>query len=193
MGKSTLFEILACQDHANGRGFALVDPPGDLVERLAGRAELPVSRRGPFFVYIDEFQSFTTLMLTNMLSEMRKYGVGVTLAHQYFHQLEHDIRQAVLGNAGRLTSFRVGPEDTFLLAQEFQSKFSVQDLINLANRDLYLKLMIDGAPSLPFRARAGYQSNFSHSLQRGRPSLPFLRCSRLIDRPPLSGPVAMLV
>src|SRR5665213_4544515 len=60
------------------------------------RAERPPSERKPFFVYLDEFHNFTTLMLANMMSELRKYGVGLILAHQYLHQLEPDIRHAVL-------------------------------------------------------------------------------------------------
>ena len=118
------------------------------------RAEQPAESRKPFFVYLDEFQNFTTLMLANMMSELRKYGVGLTLAHQHFHQLEPDIRHAVLGNAATLISFRVGPDDASLLAKEFQPKFDVEDLLNLPNRNVYLKLMIDGAPSIPFSARA---------------------------------------
>jgi type IV secretory pathway TraG/TraD family ATPase VirD4 len=111
----------------------------------------PASRR-PFFLYLDEFQSFTTLMIANMMSELRKYGVGLVLAHQYMRQLDPDVRHAVLGNAGTLISFRVGPEDAPLLAKEFQPKFDVPDLLNLPNHDIYLKLMIDGAPSIPFSA-----------------------------------------
>jgi len=88
-----------------------------------------------------------------MMSELRKYGVGLTLAHQYFHQLDPDIRHAVLGNAGTLISFRVGPEDASSLAKEFQPIFGVEDLLNLPNQDIYLKLMIDGTPSKPFSAR----------------------------------------
>ena len=91
-------------------------------------------------------------MLANMMSELRKSGVGLILAHQHSHQLEPDIRHAVLGNAATLISFRVGAEDAAYLAQEFQPKFGVEDLINLANRDIYLKLMIDGTPSPPFSA-----------------------------------------
>ena len=117
------------------------------------RAELPSGERKPFFVYLDEFQNFTTLMLANMMSELRKYGVGLTLAHQHLHQLEPDIRHAVLGNAATLISFRVGPEDAGVMAREFQPKFEVEDIINLPNRDIYLKLMIDGTPSPPFSAR----------------------------------------
>jgi energy-coupling factor transporter ATP-binding protein EcfA2 len=118
------------------------------------RADREANTRRPFFLYMDEFQSFTTLMLANMMSELRKYGVGLTLAHQYFHQLDPDIRHAVLGNAGTLISFRVGPEDASILAKEFQPAFDVEDLLNLPNYDIYLKLMIDGTPTRPFSARA---------------------------------------
>jgi Type IV secretion-system coupling protein DNA-binding domain len=116
------------------------------------RADARVESRRSFFVYMDEFQSFTTLMLANMMSELRKYGVGLVLAHQYMHQLESDIRDAVLGNAGTLISFRVGPDDAANLAKEFQPRFGVEDILNLPNYSFYLKLMIDGTPSPPFSA-----------------------------------------
>jgi hypothetical protein len=117
-----------------------------------GRADTPPEKRRPFFVYVDEFQSFTTLALANMLSELRKYRVGFTLAHQYLHQLEPDIRHAVLGNAGSIISFRVGAEDVTYLVREFQPKFEELDLLQLPNYRIYLKLMIDGTPSAPFSA-----------------------------------------
>jgi len=116
------------------------------------RAESEPDARRPFFVYLDEFHNFTTLMLANMMSELRKYGVGLALAHQYMHQLEADIRHAVLGNAATIISFRVGPEDATILADEFQPTFEVLDLLNLPNRSIYLKLMIEGTPSKPFSA-----------------------------------------
>ena len=117
------------------------------------RADLPLASRRPFFVYVDEFQSFTTLSFVNMLSELRKFGVGLTLAHQFLHQLEPEIQHAVLGNVGTIVAFRMGPEDAHALAQEFAPAFGATDLINLPNRDFYLKLMIDGSPSTPFSAR----------------------------------------
>jgi type IV secretory pathway TraG/TraD family ATPase VirD4 len=116
------------------------------------RADMPASERRDFFVYIDEFQSFTTLALANMLSELRKYRVGFTVAHQYLHQLEPDIRHAVLGNAATVISFRVGAEDAPYLAREFQDQFEQIDLTQLPNYRIYLKLMIDGLPSKPFSA-----------------------------------------
>jgi type IV secretory pathway TraG/TraD family ATPase VirD4 len=116
------------------------------------RAETPTDARRPFILYLDEFHNFTTLMLASMMSELRKYGVGLVLAHQYMHQLEPDIRHAVLGNAGTIISFRAGPDDATILASEFQPKFEVLDLLNLPNCSIYLKLMIDGTPSQPFSA-----------------------------------------
>jgi len=136
------------------------------------RAERAPNERKPLFVYLDEFQNFTTLMLANMMSELRKYGVGLTLAHQHLHQLEPDIRHAVLGNTATLISFRVGAEDAGFLAREFQPKFGVEDLINLPNRDIYLKLMIDGTPSHPFSAGAINSNDLQVAADRCRDPLP---------------------
>jgi len=116
------------------------------------RADMPEAGRVPFALFIDEFQSFTTLMLANMMAELRKSAISMVLAHQHLHQLEPEIRHAVLGNAGTLISFRLGPDDAGVLAREFQPKFDVEDLLSLPNTHIYLKLMIDGTPSRPFSA-----------------------------------------
>lgn len=116
------------------------------------RSETPERDRKPFFVYIDEFQSFTTLTVANMISELRKYGIGFILANQHLHQLEREVRSAVLGNAGTVVTFRLGPEDAHLLAKELNPAFTELDIMNLANHDIYLRLMIDGEPSAPFSA-----------------------------------------
>jgi type IV secretory pathway TraG/TraD family ATPase VirD4 len=116
------------------------------------RADMPALERRDFYIYIDEFQSFTTLAVANMFSEMRKYRVGFTVAHQYLHQLEPEIRHAVLGNAGTIVSFRIGAEDASYVAKEFQARFEPLDLMQLENYHIYLKLMIDGMPSKPFSA-----------------------------------------
>jgi DNA helicase HerA-like ATPase len=116
------------------------------------RADQPPQQRRDFFVYADEFQSMTTLAVANMLSELRKYRVGFTIAHQYLAQLEPDVRHAVLGNAGTIIAFRVGGEDAPYFAREFQTRFETSDLMQLENHHIYLKLMIDGMPSKPFSA-----------------------------------------
>lgn len=136
------------EDSANLLGSLLVSTIG-----LAAfsRAEIPETARRPFYVYLDEFQTFTTLAVANMIAELRKYGIAFTLAHQYLDQVEHDVRHAILGNAGTIIVFRVGPEDAAFLSKEF-APFQIQDLLSLPNYQIYLKLMIDGMPSKPFSA-----------------------------------------
>lgn len=126
------------------------------------RANMEEGERRPFFVYVDEFQNFTTLALADMLSELRKFGVGMVLAHQYLQQLDPDIRHAVIGNAGTLISFRLGAHDASLIAHEFEPVFASVDLLNLPNHDIYLKLMIDGSPSQPFSATTLTQDRLHH-------------------------------
>lgn len=121
---------------------------------LAGfsRADVAPSERRHHWVYMDEFQNFTTLSIANMLSELRKYNIGLTMAHQYLTQLQPEVRDAVIGNAGTLISFRLGGHDAPVIAREFLPKFSSEDLVKLPNYEIYLKLMIDGAPSKAFSA-----------------------------------------
>jgi type IV secretory pathway TraG/TraD family ATPase VirD4 len=116
------------------------------------RADASPNERRDFFVYVDEFQSFTTLALVNILAELRKYRIGFTIAHQYINQVDPAIRHAIFGNIGTVISFRVGPEDTPVLAQQFGERFAPLDLMQLPNHKIYIKLMIDGAPSIPFSA-----------------------------------------
>lgn len=116
------------------------------------RADTPEPERRSYYLFVDEFQNFTTLALANMLAELRKFRVGTVLAHQYLDQLEPDIRHAVLGNAGTLISFRLGGKDAPFVAREFMPKFSAEDLVALPNHQIYLRLMIDGEPSKPFSA-----------------------------------------
>jgi hypothetical protein len=110
-GKSTLLENMALQDLERGHGFALIDPHGDLVGRIAAR--VPASGRNDI-ISLDA-------------TELRKYRVGFTIAHQYLHQLEPDVRHAVLGNVGSVISFRVGAEDAPYLIREFKEKFALAD------------------------------------------------------------------
>jgi hypothetical protein len=121
------------------------------------RADQPEEARRDFYLYLDEFHTFSTLTLATMLSELRKYRLCLTLAHQYLGQLEPEIRDAVFGNVGTFIAFRVGALDAPTVARELSPRFEADDLISLPNFSLYLKLMIDGEPSRPFSAAANLQ------------------------------------
>lgn len=103
-----------------------------------------------------KFLNLTTLYLLGMTSELRKFKVGMTLAHQYMAQLDPNIKSGFLENVGTIISFRIGTEDAMLMAKEMYPEFDVEDFINLPNYKIYLKLMIDGKPSRPFSANTSY-------------------------------------
>lgn len=137
------------EDSANLLGALLVTT---LNLAAFSRADAPEASRPDFPIIIDEFQSFSTLSVINMVSELRKFRCSLVLAHQHLAQLDPNVRSAVLANAGTLISFRVGAEDARILAREFAPVFGIEDLVYLANHDIYVKLMIDGRPSKPFSA-----------------------------------------
>lgn len=106
--------------------------------------------RRDFYLYMDEFQNFTTDSISTILAEARKYRLNLILAHQFIGQLTEKIRDAVFGNAGSIVSFRVGPEDAKFLVKYFEPIFNESDLINIDNRHAYAKLLINGATTVPF-------------------------------------------
>jgi hypothetical protein len=116
------------------------------------RADLPENKRRSFYLYVDEMHNFITMSFADILSEARKYGLSLTLSHQYIEQLDEKIRAAIFGNVGTLISFRVGAEDAKYLAREFYPVFEETDLVNLPNYNIYLKLLIDGVTSRAFSA-----------------------------------------
>lgn len=117
------------------------------------RVSIPEKERTDFYLYIDEFQNFTTDSFANILSEARKYRLNLTMAHQYIEQLGETVKYAVFGNVGTIILFRVGAIDAEALVPEFTPTFTEEDIVNLPKFEIYLKLMIDGISSEPFSAR----------------------------------------
>lgn len=116
------------------------------------RAKLEPKDRHDFYLYVDEFQNIVTDTFENILSEARKYGLNLTVAHQYVGQLLPKVQQAVLGNVGSIISFRVGGDDAVKLKPEFAPIFDVKDMINLGVGEFYIKTTIDGESYDPFSA-----------------------------------------
>ncbi|HXF43918.1 MAG TPA: type IV secretion system DNA-binding domain-containing protein [Candidatus Paceibacterota bacterium] len=121
------------------------------------RVRIPEDERVDFYLYVDEFQNFATDSFAGILSEARKYRLNLILAHQYIGQLVTDtstkVRDAIFGNVGTMILFRVGAADAEYLEPEFTPEFTIQDIVNLPNYHIYLKLMVDGVTSRPFSSR----------------------------------------
>lgn len=114
------------------------------------RADQAEPDRRDFIVYADEFHQFTTGSVASMLSELRKYRVGVVLAAQFMTQMRRDVRDSVCGNVGSKIVFRIGSDDARRLADEFCPRFTLPDLLGTPNWHAKIRIAIAGAPSKEF-------------------------------------------
>lgn len=133
-------------DTANVLGGLIVS---SLMHAALSRRGTPHGSRVPFCLYVDEFHAFTTSAFANLLSEIRKYGVAVTLAQQYLQQSEREVFAAIAGNVGSLMAFRVGPLDAPLMSTQLVD-IAERDLINLPNHRAFAKLMVSGQHAKAF-------------------------------------------
>lgn len=114
------------------------------------REDIPAGKRHPFHLLIDEFHNFTTEAFASILSESRKYGLHLTLAHQYSKQLPERVLDGILGNVGSILAFRVGSHDAKLLAEEFGGEYIPTVFTELPRHRVAVKLMQEGEAVRPF-------------------------------------------
>jgi hypothetical protein len=120
--------------------------------RLAAmsRADIPPVHRRAFFLYVDECQVLAD-GISEMLSQCRKYSLGLVLAHQHASQLrERGVLDAVLGNVGTIAAYRVGVEDARLLEPIFAPTIGVTDLVECPNWNGYMRLHSSRTALRPF-------------------------------------------
>ncbi|MEK9182193.1 MAG: TraM recognition domain-containing protein [Patescibacteria group bacterium] len=133
--------------NANLIGLILV---GKILMSALSRVDSLDKDLPPFYLYIDEFQNITTNSISTILSEARKYKLSLSMAHQFIAQLEEGIKDSVFGNVGSMAVFRVGAEDAEFLEKQFAPVFTAKDLMNIDNRNAYLKMLSNGRPVRPF-------------------------------------------
>lgn len=136
--------------NANLLGMIIV---GKILIGALSRVDMPESERKDFYLYIDEFQNFTTDSIAQILSEARKYRLALVIAHQFIAQLKEEISKAVFGNVGSICSFRVGAEDAEFLQKQFEPIFDANDLMNVDNRNCFMKLLIASQVASPFNMK----------------------------------------
>jgi hypothetical protein len=117
------------------------------------RANRPEAKRPDFYLFIDEFQNFSTDAFASILAEARKYRLCLTLSHQYIDQLSLPVRQAVFGNVGTLIAFRIGNTDAEIIEKELGKTFPASAIADLDRYEAVVKLLEDGTNKPPFRAR----------------------------------------
>lgn len=127
---------------------------GKILMSALSRTDISKEERKDFYLYIDEFQNFTTDSICSILSEARKYGLNLIIAHQYLGQLvkgqDASIKDAVFGNVGTWITFKIGSEDAEVIQKEYNPVFNQFDLINVENATAYVKLLINNTSGRPF-------------------------------------------
>jgi len=132
---------------------------GKILDGALARGDMDPKDRKDFYLYIDEFQNFLTDSISVILSEARKYGLNLVIAHQFIGQLvqgaskDSAIRDAIFGNVGSMCSFRIGPEDAEFLVKEYAPVFSEYDLVNVEAFTCNAKILIDNTASRPFNMK----------------------------------------
>ena len=115
------------------------------------RAKRPSSDRPDFILYVDEFQNFATDSFASILSEARKYRLGLVVANQHTSQLSDEVRESILGNIGTAITFRVSANDAeHMVKQFFNPTFEIDDLTRLPLGNTVVRTMVQGTPTTPF-------------------------------------------
>ncbi|MCA9397602.1 ATP-binding protein, partial [candidate division WWE3 bacterium] len=141
----------------NSQFLGLLFVPRILTAAMS-RVDIPEEERKDFFLYVDEFQNFSTPDFAQILSEARKFRLCLTVANQFISQIDEKIRDAVFGNVGTMATMRAGSDDAQYLEQHFGPTFTASDIMNLTIGNAYVRLLIGGQPSSPFSMYSDYPS-----------------------------------
>jgi hypothetical protein len=171
LAKGTLGE-----ENSNFLGLLLV--PRMLMAAMS-RANVSMENRRDFFFYVDEFQNFATPDFAVIMSEARKYGLGLTVANQFIGQVEEEVKNAIFGNVGTLISFRVGVTDANYLQHEFTPTFGEDDLLNVERFHAYVKTIVNNEPVPPFSMDATKDLNKIKAMESSRVAEIIKEMSRL--------------
>lgn len=161
-----------------------------IFQAAMGRQGIPKQDRTPFFLYVDEFQNFATETFNEILSEARKYGLSLAVAHQFIKQIPANISDALFGNVGTLISFRVSSEDATYMAKHFDPFLQGYDLSNLNQREFYCKLLVQWAVKDPFSLKSVYVPdadvpheylNELYDLSRARYARPLIEAKQVVE------------
>lgn len=133
----------------NSSFLGLIIVPRILMAAMS-RADIPEADRKDFYLYVDEFQNFATPDFAQILSEARKFRLGLVVANQFISQIDEEIKNAIFGNIGTQISYRVGVDDASYLTRQFAPTFNEEDLQNIEKYHVYMKTIVGNEPVLPF-------------------------------------------
>ncbi|MEI7578989.1 MAG: hypothetical protein WCJ58_02990 [bacterium] len=128
-----------------------------ILSAAMSRADMDPALRRDFYLYVDEFQNFSTEDFAQILSEARKYRLNLIVANQYIAQIDEKIRDAVFGNVGSVIGMKVGTSDAQFLETIYTPVFDANDLTNLENTNAYVKMLYKGESPPAFSINTHYK------------------------------------
>jgi len=131
------------EEYSNFLGLVLI--PKILMAAMS-RSNVPEEQRKDFYLYVDEFQNFATPDFAQILSEARKFHLGLCVGNQFIGQMDDEVKNAVFGNCGTKIAFRVGVTDAQYLQHEFAPTFGETDLLNIEAFNAYVKTIVNNEP-----------------------------------------------
>jgi hypothetical protein len=143
------------EENAQFLGLLLVPK---ILSAAMSRADIPQEKRQDFYLYVDEFQNFSTEDFAQILSEARKYRLNLVVANQYITQIDEKIRDAVFGNVGTAITMKVGSADAQFLEQLYTPIFNSTDLVNQENGNAYIKMINRGETPAAFSINTRYET-----------------------------------
>jgi len=117
-----------------------------ILRAALSRQDMPMEKRTPFYLYVDEFQNFATPDFAVILSEARKYGLALTVGNQFISQVEEDVKNAIFGNVGTIISYRIGVADAQFLSHQFAPTFAESDFLKVEAFNAYVKTLVNNEP-----------------------------------------------
>ncbi|MCP4707889.1 MAG: type IV secretory system conjugative DNA transfer family protein [Planctomycetes bacterium] len=148
------------------------------------RTDIPIEQRKLFHVYLDEAHRFHTDSLEDIITETRKYNVGLTLAHQYMKQFESR-KAGALSSVGTTVTFNIDSKDAAYLAKDFQNLVSVEDVVKLKEREGFVRC---GSEIVKIRTIEAPRTPPRHfrdeiiALSRKKYYLPVAQVQRTVER-----------
>lgn len=143
------------EENAQFLGMLLVPR---ILSAAMSRADIAERDRKDFYLYVDEFQNFSTDDFAQILSEARKYKLNLVVGNQYISQINENVRDAVFGNVGTAISMKVGTTDSQFLETIYTPVFNATDLVNLENRNAYVKIINKGETPPAFSISTDYKN-----------------------------------
>jgi hypothetical protein len=128
------------RDHAGLFGSLLIER---VYVAALGRQGVPVAKRTPHTLYVDEVQRFNTSSLRGIPGEGRKFALGLVVATQDFRGLGPELQSALRANIATLVLAQPSTDDAALFADEM-APLSRRDLINLPRFRMAIRTEIEG-------------------------------------------------